>query len=182
MGSASVVVFDMGGVLYDFQGDRLIARSSRRARRWRSEEVQALWPQLVRGFETGVSSEADFAETVIERYALSLQPLEFLADQPLRNPEAQVCAGDRHVARGDHLLEQVQQVEAADVVRVALPGAAKRVEPGGLVAKPEKQFYGDRSGGVKEPCGNTIWIATHVEDVAPDELKRRAAQAMAKTS
>ena len=80
MGSASVVVFDMGGVLYDFQGDRLIARSSRRARRWRSEEVQALWPQLVRGFETGVSSEADFAETVIERYALSLQPLEFLAE------------------------------------------------------------------------------------------------------
>ena len=46
------------------------------------------------------------------------------------------------------------------------------------VAKPSNQFYGDRSGGVKEPCGNTVWIATHVEDVAPDELKRRAAAAM----
>ena len=76
----SVVVFDMGGVLYDFQGDRLIARSSRRARRWRSEEVQAHWPELVHGFETGRSSEADFAAAVVRRYELSLAPLEFLAE------------------------------------------------------------------------------------------------------
>ena len=55
------------------------------------------------------------------------------------------------------------------------------VQAGGtVVAEPANQFYGDRSGGVKEPSGNTIWIATHVEDVAPDELRRRAAQAMAK--
>jgi len=55
------------------------------------------------------------------------------------------------------------------------------VKAGGtVVAEPTEQFYGDRSGGVKEPCGNTIWIASHVEDVAPDELQRRAAQAMAK--
>ena len=60
---------------------------------------------------------------------------------------------------------------------------ARAVKAGGtVVAEPTKQFYGDRSGGVKEPCGNTIWIATHVEDVAPDELQRRAAQAMGKAS
>ena len=46
------------------------------------------------------------------------------------------------------------------------------------VQKPTQQFYGDRSGGVKEPCGNTVWIATHVEDVPPDELRKRAAAAM----
>ena len=58
---------------------------------------------------------------------------------------------------------------------------ARAVKAGGtVVAEPTEQFYGDRSGGVKEPCGNTIWIASHVEDVAPDELQRRAAQAMAK--
>jgi uncharacterized glyoxalase superfamily protein PhnB len=39
------------------------------------------------------------------------------------------------------------------------------------------QFYGDRSGGVKDPCGNMWWIATHKEDVSPEELQRRA-QAM----
>jgi hypothetical protein len=53
------------------------------------------------------------------------------------------------------------------------------VRAGGVVVqKPSVQFYGDRSGGVKEPSGNTIWIATHVEDVPPDELKKRAAAAM----
>ena len=35
------------------------------------------------------------------------------------------------------------------------------------------QFYGDRSGGVEDPCGVTWWISTHVEDVAPEEIERR---------
>jgi len=52
----------------------------------------------------------------------------------------------------------------------------RAVKAGGkVVAPPTNQFYGDRSGGVIEPAGNTIWIATHIEDVAPAELKRRAA-------
>jgi HAD superfamily hydrolase (TIGR01509 family) len=76
----TVVIFDMGGVLYDFQGDRLIARTSRRARRWRSEEVQADWRPLACGFETGLASETDFAESVVKRYDLALGPLEFLAE------------------------------------------------------------------------------------------------------
>lgn len=37
------------------------------------------------------------------------------------------------------------------------------------------QFYGDRSGGVKDPTGNVWWISTHVEDVSPEELRKRAA-------
>lgn len=43
--------------------------------------------------------------------------------------------------------------------------------------EPADQFYGDRNAGVEDPCGNYWWIATHVEDVADDELKRRAAAA-----
>jgi len=40
------------------------------------------------------------------------------------------------------------------------------------------QFYGDRSGGVRDAFGNDWHIATHVEDVSPEEMKRRmAAQA-----
>jgi PhnB protein len=42
------------------------------------------------------------------------------------------------------------------------------------VMEPVTHFYGDRHGGVKDPSGNFWWIATHVEDVAPDELARRA--------
>ena len=48
---------------------------------------------------------------------------------------------------------------------------------GKVVARPANQFYGDRSGGVIEPSGNTIWIATHVEDVDCVELHRRASAA-----
>src|SRR5215475_10021168 len=32
---------------------------------------------------------------------------------------------------------------------------------------------GERYGGVKDPCGNIWWIATHVEDVSPEEQERR---------
>jgi PhnB protein len=35
------------------------------------------------------------------------------------------------------------------------------------------QFYGDRSGGVEDPQGNYWWVATHVEDVSPDEMDKR---------
>lgn len=70
----------MGGVLYDFQGDRLIARASRRARRWRREEVQAHWGELARGFETGNETDLQFAEAVVQRYELTLTAEEFLAE------------------------------------------------------------------------------------------------------
>ncbi len=41
--------------------------------------------------------------------------------------------------------------------------------------EPADQFYGDRSAGVRDAFGNVWWIATHVEDVPPEELQRRAA-------
>jgi uncharacterized glyoxalase superfamily protein PhnB len=39
--------------------------------------------------------------------------------------------------------------------------------------EPEDQFYGDRTGGVRDGQGNQWWISTHVEDVSPEELHRR---------
>jgi PhnB protein len=35
------------------------------------------------------------------------------------------------------------------------------------------QFYGDRSGTLEDPFGHQWTIATHQEDVSPDEMKRR---------
>jgi len=43
--------------------------------------------------------------------------------------------------------------------------------------EPADQFYGDRSGGVTDPAGNQWWMSTHVEDVSPEEMRRRAAAA-----
>jgi PhnB protein len=42
------------------------------------------------------------------------------------------------------------------------------------VMEPADMFYGDRSAGVKDPCGNLWWIGTRTEDLPPDELARRA--------
>jgi len=36
------------------------------------------------------------------------------------------------------------------------------------------QFYGDRSGQLEDPFGHLWWVATHKEDVPPEELRRRA--------
>ena len=36
------------------------------------------------------------------------------------------------------------------------------------------QFYGDRTGGIEDPFGYHWYLATHVEDVSPDEIARRA--------
>jgi PhnB protein len=42
----------------------------------------------------------------------------------------------------------------------------------------ENQFYGDRSGQIEDPFGHRWSVSTHVEDVAPDEMAKRAAAAM----
>jgi uncharacterized glyoxalase superfamily protein PhnB len=39
--------------------------------------------------------------------------------------------------------------------------------------EPTTQFYGDRTAAVKDPTGNIWWIATHVEDLSPQEMEER---------
>lgn len=46
---------------------------------------------------------------------------------------------------------------------------------GALALRPvTNQFYGDRSGTLEDPFGHVWTIATHVEDVSPEEIHRRA--------
>jgi PhnB protein len=45
---------------------------------------------------------------------------------------------------------------------------------GTSVRDPRTEFYGDRSGGVRDANGNQWWISTHVEDVSSEEIARRA--------
>lgn len=42
----------------------------------------------------------------------------------------------------------------------------------------QNQFYGDRSGQVVDPFGHIWTIATHIEDVSPEEMNRRMAAIM----
>ena len=49
---------------------------------------------------------------------------------------------------------------------------------GAKVQRPvADQFYGDQTGGVTDPFGRVWYIATHKEDVSPEEMKKRAAAA-----
>jgi PhnB protein len=45
-----------------------------------------------------------------------------------------------------------------------------------LLQAVKDQFYGDRSGTLQDPFGHVWTLATHVEDIPPDELQRRANQ------
>ena len=53
----------------------------------------------------------------------------------------------------------------------AISGGAKEIKP------LQNQFYGDRSGTLKDPFGHVWTVATHIEDIAPEEMERRAAAA-----
>jgi PhnB protein len=57
---------------------------------------------------------------------------------------------------------------------------AKALAAGATVKQPLKdQFYGDRSGTLTDPSGHIWTIATHTEDVAPEEMDRRMKEMMA---
>jgi len=52
----------------------------------------------------------------------------------------------------------------------------RAVAEGAKVLQPvDDKFYGDRSGTISDPFGHLWGIATHTEDVPPDEINRRAA-------
>lgn len=54
----------------------------------------------------------------------------------------------------------------------------RAVSAGAKVIRPvEDQFYGDRSGFLQDPFGHLWGLATHVEDVAPEEMETRARKA-----
>jgi PhnB protein len=56
----------------------------------------------------------------------------------------------------------------------------RAVAQGASAERPiEDQFYGDRTGQFQDPFGHRWHVATHVEDVPPEEMEKRAADAMA---
>jgi PhnB protein len=59
----------------------------------------------------------------------------------------------------------VEDVDAVVKKAVKLGATLKR--------PPENQFYGDRDGYVVDPYGHGWTIASHIEDVTPEEMTRR---------
>lgn len=56
----------------------------------------------------------------------------------------------------------------------------RAVAAGGKARSPvQNQFWGDRSGNLTDPFGHQWTLASHVEDVAPEEMRRRFHEMMA---
>ena len=62
------------------------------------------------------------------------------------------------------------------VIQVAVDAGAQLIRP------VKDQFYGDRSGTVIDPFGHIWSVATHIEDVSPEELNKRMAAAMSQAA
>jgi PhnB protein len=102
------------------------------------------------------------------------------AFEPMRTPDgkvmhADVKIGDSHVMLGE-ASEQYPATQAAIHLYVKdVDALHKRATGAGGISTraPEDMFYGDRTGAVKDFAGNAWYIATHKEDVGPQELQRR---------
>src|SRR5258708_4723415 len=102
-----------------------------------------------------------------------------------RTGHAELLIGDSHIRLADEmpdmghrspstlggttfsLMLYVQNVDAQ---------FEQAVSAGAKVLRPlADQFYGDRTGGIEDPFGHQWYLATHIEDVEPEEMKRRMA-------
>jgi len=59
----------------------------------------------------------------------------------------------------------------------------KMTDNGAKILRPIKnQFYGDRSASLLDPFGHMWSVATHIEDVSPEEMKKRMTAAVSQTA
>jgi len=91
-----------------------------------------------------------------------------LADE---SPEMGARSPESYGGSAVGLMLYVPDVDAT--VKRAVDAGAK------LDRAVEDKFYGDRMGSIKDPFGHIWYIATHIEDVSPEEMKRRAEAMMA---
>jgi PhnB protein len=104
-----------------------------------------------------------------------------ISHEPTRRPDgsvmhAQVTVGDSPIMIADES-EMAKATESTLYLYVPNVDSVyqRAVKAGGnTVMEPADMFYGDRSGAVKDPSGNSWFIATHKEDLAPQELQKRA--------
>jgi uncharacterized glyoxalase superfamily protein PhnB len=132
------------------------------------EGYHAVTPYLV---VQGVPKLLDFLKQAFGAHEIMRMPRP---DGTIMHAEVRI--GDSAVMMGEAMGDHKPRpsclylyVEDADATyrRALQAGATSTMEPA-------DQFYGDRNAGVADPVGNEWWIATHIEDVPPDELARRA--------
>ena len=100
----------------------------------------------------------------------------------LRIGDSVVMLGDENPQMGALSPQSIGGTGSGQYIYIADVDAVvqKAVDAGAKLVRPVKdQFYGDRSGTLIDPFGHMWSVATHVEDVSPEEMNKRVAAAQA---
>jgi PhnB protein len=104
-----------------------------------------------------------------------------LAYEPLKRPDGKIMHAEVQIGNSRVMIAEKSDMAKATLssLYLYLPNVdavyQQAVKAGGkTIMEPTDMFYGDRSGGVKDPSGNSWFVATHKEDVGPEEMARRA--------
>ena len=120
-----------------------------------------------------VPSADEFVNFVVDAFAADVNHLLRREDGSVYSAEVQI--GDSRIMLGE-ARDEWPATQAGFYMYVPDCDAtfAKALQAGGTsIMEPADMTYGDRHGGVADPAGNHWWIATHIEDVTPEESLRR---------
>ncbi len=150
-------------------------------------------PKAVSHIPTGYHAVIPYLSVTGASAAIDFYKRAFGADEVMRMPmpdgrvaHAELKIGDAHVMLADEFPEMnfrsprsvggtpvniMIYVENVDqTTKRAVDGGAKLLKP------VQDQFYGDRSGTIEDPFGHMWTVATHVEDLTPEEIERRQSE------
>lgn len=119
-----------------------------------------------------------FGATELLRFAM---PNGHIGHAELKIGDSIIMLADEHPEMGTRSPETVGGTPMALMLYVENVDKVvdRAVTEGARIERPvENKFYGDRSGTLTDPFGHVWHVSTHVEDVPPDELKRRAEAAV----
>jgi len=145
------------------------------------DEYPRVSPYLI---ADGAAAAIDFYKSVFgatERMRMP-EPDGRVGHAELQIGESMIMLADEHPEMGIHGPKTIGGSPVTLHVYVEDADAAfeRAVNAGATPLRPmENQFYGDRSGQFEDPFGHRWNVATHVEDVPPDEMEKRAAAATA---
>jgi PhnB protein len=134
---------------------------------WKPEGYHTVTPYLIgRG-------TAELIEFMRQSFGAEERQRHLGSDGTIMHAEVKI--GDSVVMMGEASDEFKAMPTSIHLYLEDVDAAYERaVRAGGKsLREPMDQFYGDRSAGVEDASGNQWWLATHVEDVSPEEMQRR---------
>ncbi len=134
--------------------------------KWKREGSHTVVPYLI---VNGAAQLIEFLEKTFDAVVTE----NMKADGVIRHAEVKI--GDTLIMMGEGCAEYKATANGFYIYVEDVDSSYHRALKNGAtsVMKPADQFYGDRSGGVQDPTGNTWWIATHKEEIDEKELQKR---------